>query len=1044
MALLLLEKKNRPELWKLINQNVENHYLRYQTTTKEQMVDILKPKPTLPKIFIYPPQEGGRGKKAKKKRKRIIIKKRQKKKKQRTYHIHIVATYIFPGKGEDTVDIQVVRKDISKKNIKKKWRQIITKFENDSNGVINGETNHNFIKIESFDIVRAANINLRDVRMRATKLQYSLLGDLKNVNINDGECVIDYLDYEFSNNKYFSKFMTRNKIIELLGGVKNNGYTTVDIMKIINSSNYISMNALNPMLKVFEHHLAKNTSRINLCFIVNNNHCYPILDNDYKNKISRNKCLDLEELTNDEFNYKTCLYLNHISDISNDNKLDILINSNNLSNIANGIMRETNVIIEGMKFYKNKLISFQHPNKFRIESCTDYNEKKPLCKQLKIPFENQTFTNIGTNIFTSKFGELPKSKLSKEVEKIYSDYHIKPYIKLVNELYHGVSLLNDTDNIIEKGFDINKSYSSVLLENKTNYPIFTQFDEVEPYRKIKSGEYYIDKNFTLNPTIKLNRGWYPTNIINYCIEKGYLKEEDIKYCIKSTFSLSYDYFKKYVEFCFKFKSGKKLVNNLTGFLNKKYNIYQKGCISDSYEIACGTFMNEIQKNNECFINKVNDMFIIRSTTKTRCLESNSPIYRQIVAGGIINLDKLYRKVTDCNSVVISYKVDSIMVLNPKKNIILGNEIGDIRIEKWATVKNIKIIDPIPEYFHSDTYRDRDWIDIQLDELKGSYLVDGISGCGKSYLLSKLITEDDKVLCFTNKACNVLRRKGIKDVATFDKIFYNKINNKTCEKIGLKRLEKYKNIYVDEYSMVPFKYIQLLYSLKKDKNIRLFGDSNQCPPVEKNNKSGKLYDYKNSNFVKKICDYKLYNIPYKFEYGRYEEPLYNVILHLLKTNKIKINCKNKKIKPNLLFNIAYTNLHVQKINKKCCKDYGNFTAGEPIISNVNSTKYNVFRSSRFVIEKIINNMVSLKGCKIKIPLSYIKKYFDYGYCITVHRMQGDEITQEYNIYEVEKMSKALFYTALGRGKKLKNINFDYTNKIFREDRVNNESIVLHTK
>ena len=57
------------------------------------------------------------------------------------------------------------------------------------------------------------------------------------------------------------------------------------------------------------------------------------------------------------------------------------------------------------------------------------------------------------------------------------------------------------------------------------------------------------------------------------------------------------------------------------------------------------------------------------------------------------------------------------------------------------------------------------------------------------------------------------------------------------------------------------------------------------------------------------------------------------------------------------------------------------------------------------------------------------------------MQGDEITQEYNIYEVEKMSKALFYTALGRGKQLKNINFNYTKKIFREDRVNNESIVL---
>ena len=85
MALLLLEDKNRSALWKLINQNVENHYLRYQTTTKDQMVDILKPQPTLKKIFIHPKQEGGRGKKAKKKRKRIIIKKRQKKKDYKDY-----------------------------------------------------------------------------------------------------------------------------------------------------------------------------------------------------------------------------------------------------------------------------------------------------------------------------------------------------------------------------------------------------------------------------------------------------------------------------------------------------------------------------------------------------------------------------------------------------------------------------------------------------------------------------------------------------------------------------------------------------------------------------------------------------------------------------------------------------------------------------------------------------------------------------------------------------------------------------------------------
>ena len=83
--------------------------------------------------------------------------------------------------------------------------------------------------------------------------------------------------------------MTEKKIVKLLGS-KKKGYTTNDIIELAKTSKYISVHALTPMLEVFLHHQAEEHTRINLCFIVNNQHCYPIIDKIFKNQIiNKNK-----------------------------------------------------------------------------------------------------------------------------------------------------------------------------------------------------------------------------------------------------------------------------------------------------------------------------------------------------------------------------------------------------------------------------------------------------------------------------------------------------------------------------------------------------------------------------------------------------------------------------------------------------------------------------------------------------------------------------------------------------------------------------------
>ena len=73
------------------------------------------------------------------------------------------------------------------------------------------------------------------------------------------------------------------------------------------------------------------------------------------------------------------------------------------------------------------------------------------------------------------------------------------------------------------GFDVCKSYSSVLLNNKVDFPIFQQFDEVQEFNislKLCPGEYYISKALKLTLGIVLSRGWYPLNMILFGISRG--------------------------------------------------------------------------------------------------------------------------------------------------------------------------------------------------------------------------------------------------------------------------------------------------------------------------------------------------------------------------------------------------------------------------------------------------------------------------------------------------------------------------------------------
>ena len=529
--------------------------------------------------------------------------------------------------------------------------------------------------------------------------------------------------------------------------------------------------------------------------------------------------------------------------------------------------------------------------------------------------------------------------------------------------------------------------------------------------------------------------------------------------------------------------GKALTNHLSGLLNKKYNNINHGAITNDYFSAISLFTEETVKNNKCFITKIEDVYLVKSTSSSLSYSTSSPIYRQIVAGGIIKLAELTRKVTNKNSVIVRHKVDSISIINPTIPT-LSKEIGGIKEEPFPILNNIKrdwLVDEVRPVYNLDQpeWETKNWnVNLPIEPLKkGSYLAIGMSGVGKSTTLKNSLPEDINYLAraYTNKAVNVLISKGInkKRTDTLNRLLQDPVTKQLSYKSAYKNLQGIEVIYIDEYNMVPYQHLQLLSRLQDDLkfDVRMFGDPKQTSAVQGINTWKKLYNYENEKLIMSLCGYRKFNMKYIDGCGRYDNLLYRTIVYFLKYSKLP-KWTNKLKKCNV--NLAFTNKKCFQVNqkkidsikgkpinksqfkissKKKQNKIGDYCLiklikSMPIISNVNLL--NIKKSERTIIKKVFpkKKQVLIKDPHSRkyITLSFedLLNNFDYGYCMTVHRMQGDEINEDYNIYEVEKMSAELLYTAIGRGKKLNQIHFN-SNKLksmylCMEDRIKSIQII----
>lgn len=257
-----------------------------------------------------------------------------------------------------------------------------------------------------------------------------------------------------------------------------------------------------------------------------------------------------------------------------------------------------------------------------------------------------------------------------------------------------------------------------------------------------------------------------------------------------------------------------------------------------------------------------------------------------------------------------YNTDAVYCRNPKKDYPIKN-----KDDKFTTDMIGKVFEKVGES-PSDiekNYRNNIVIkDYTLEKGTGT-LVAGGAGCGKTSKLIKDAQESKNpiIFSFTNKAVDNIRNTADErlknNIHTFDSYF----NEFKSDADNIKLMDN-KDVFIDEFSMVPLKWMTLIYSsfVTNNLKINLYGDTNQCNPVE--GKSRLTYYCTKSPAIQDMC-----SVTVELEYikgsNRYDQKTYNMLSKFLKTGQIKDQL-GKYV--GSFVNVCYYNSTRIEINKMC--------------------------------------------------------------------------------------------------------------------------------
>ena len=891
--------------------------------------------------------------------------------------------------------------------------------------------------------------------MGSLKLESYLLGNQrKPKSYGSDSCVIDFVWDQVRGKRGFKTYDYKKLKTEIFKYCADPPRMTtkelIDWAKYCHSN--VSIHAYDSTYRKFKTHTNKHNCDVFLVYIVKDHHCFPITDEKLKitaAKANQGGCDDLLKYMsemkwsrNHEFVHK----LNKFDDIYELEKKDniiVLPEDVKMMQAIDAYINSTCYYVEYLHWNNNGILDgfIDHRNNMFLLN-DEYDTRKSICDKLyglykthDFKWVNQTFTSLASALFKQTCGYLPQSTYNVQTRDMLDDYYPRALQWCTTE-----DIPDDVINI-----DISKSYPNVLLNNKTPIPVYSIHDVVEPYTCIsdlrKSGEFYVEETILYNYGIplKIEAGFYSGDLVSYLVDELTMSEKHIKYKIVSKKALKPNTFKPFLKHVFEIfpeNEAKRLANSFIGDLGRKYNKINTGFTCVEYDTAMACWTQGIKDGRNIIIDSYNEIYLIKEQKCERLFTDNTSVNRFVVSQAILECLKLIRKCYGKKSALYAYNTDGIFITNPR--CILQNK-KDVKFD----IKNIGqayITDSPLTYFERHYRENMDYESYEAKKGEG-VIYNGQAGSGKTTKLCEMVMKTDKplVLSFTNKAVQNVKDRlkkmgGNPNVCyTFDSYF--------CEWSGstetnLKDL-KVKTVFIDEFSMVPNKWITMIYKAFTlyGTKVFMFGDPNQCSPVESGSQIS--YNYLKSASVRQMCPKKV-TLKYIEGSSRYDKKTHMVLDGFLKNGKIVKNFTpiNKK----LFKNICYLNKTRIEVNKHCCdkfaedKEYEEVVfkyndkheeykvcVGMPVMATENLKDHEIFNTMEFLVESVSEDYFEIDGQEF--DLCTFSKCFIPSFCITVHKCQGADIKEPYNVFDVEKMDKKLLYTALSRTTKYKYVHLD---------------------
>lgn len=306
--------------------------------------------------------------------------------------------------------------------------------------------------------------------------------------------------------------------------------------------------------------------------------------------------------------------------------------------------------------------------------------------------------------------------------------------------------------------------------------------------------------------------------------------------------------------------------------------------------------------------------------------------------------------------------------------------------------------------------------------------------------------------FSNKAIeNVKTRIGdsLRDKCyTFDS-YFNSYHNRDISHLADK------TIFIEEYSMTPNKWMSKIYQAfnKNHNTVFMFGDTNQCDPVEKGRRIH--YNYFDSVAISEMCPRRV-QMKYKGGCSRYDIKTKDMLMKFLETGKVTAKFADREP---LYKNICYLNSTRQNVTRDCCERFivdktcyevtfiydGNketypVCAGMPVLATTNLKTEEIYHMMEFHVEQIDDTNVTIN--ETISPISKFAQSFIPAFCCTVYKYQGADISEPYNIFNVNRIDKKQLYTALSRTTKFEyiHLNTSALNRVYAIRKQPNMEIV----